>query len=275
MAHGRFIDLESVQAAGLEMLAALDDIAEEADLRYFVAYGTALGAVRDGRQIPWDWDMDVLVPLTDYDALVSRLKASLPPGLCVSDAESQRGYGALFARITVEGQNHHGLHLDLFPLVGAPSRRRLWGPLIKFSHVWSRVHALKAARPGDRPHHGRGRRVVAKLIRVVSWPIPQPVVRRIFWWVNDRWSYEAARWVFNPCGPYGSREFLPATLFRDHRQGELSGVRCRLPVGAEEMLRALYGDYLTPVSEDDQQEAYEFFDRYVLPMLSGSSRTKG
>lgn len=273
MATDKLTDLASVQAVELKMLAALDNIAEEAGLRYFVAYGTALGAVRDRRQIPWDWDMDVLVPIPDYDLLVSRLKDSLPPGLCISDEATEPGYGPLFARITVKGQDHDSVHLDLFPLVGAPSGRRVWVPLIKFNHMWSRIHVLRAVRPGQRLHHGRGRRVAVKLIRTLSWPIPQHVVRRIFWWVNDRWSYDATTWVFNPCGSYGSREFFPTEWFREHREGELSGVGCRLPIAAEEMLAALYGDYLTPSPEEDQQDAYEFFDSYVRPTLADQGST--
>lgn len=273
MTDDQLTDLASVQAAELRMLAALDEIADATGLRYFVAYGTALGAVRDRRQIPWDWDMDVLVPIPDYELLVSALKNSLPPGLCVSDETSEPGYGALFARITVEGHDHVSVHLDLFPLVGAPSARRVWAPLIKFNHLWSRIHVFKSVRPGQRLHHGRGRRAAVGLIRAVSRPVPQKVVRRIFWWVNSRWPYDTATWLFNPCGPYGTREFLPAEWFHEHGEGELSGVRCRLPISVEDMLTALYGDYLTPISEEDQQEAYAFFESYVRPMLGDSGPT--
>lgn len=271
--NDKLTDLADVQAAELEMLAALDQIADAAGLRYFVAYGTALGAVRDRRQIPWDWDMDVLVPLPDYDLLISHLKASLPPGLCLVDTASNPDYGPLFARITVEGQAHDSVHLDLFPLAGAPATRRVWGPLIKFNHLWSRIHVLRTVRPGQRLHHGPRRRAAVKIIRTISRPIPRRLVRQVFWWLNRRWPYDSATWLFNPCGPYGTREFVPAAWFRGSRDGELSGVHCRLPLEVEEMLTTLYGDYLTPIPVEDQQEAYEFFDSYVLPMLADPGST--
>lgn len=270
MANDDLADLPSVQAAELKMLAALDHVAQAAGCRYFVAYGTALGAVRERRQIPWDTDTDVLVPLPDYGRLISQLRVSLPPGMRIADEVSQPGYGPLFARIALEGRDHWIVHVDLFPLAGAPSTKRLHKPLIKFNHLCSRVHLLKSIRISDQLHYSRAKGGMARVIRTVTWPIPRSLVRRAFWWLNTRWAYDEATSLFNPCGPYGAKEFFPSNWFRESREGEISGVRCRLPVGVEEMLSALYGDYLTPISEQHQREAYEFFDAYVLPRLTAT-----
>ena len=44
-----------------ELLMTVDRICTENQLHYFVAYGTAIGAVWEGDFIPWDDDMDINV----------------------------------------------------------------------------------------------------------------------------------------------------------------------------------------------------------------------
>lgn len=50
------------------MLKLLDDICKYS-LKYFVAYGTLLGAVRHKGFVPWDDDIDVFMLRDDYNKL--------------------------------------------------------------------------------------------------------------------------------------------------------------------------------------------------------------
>ena len=53
----------------LDMLKLLDDICKKYSLKYFVAYGTLLGAVRHKGLVPWDDDIDVFMLRDDYNKL--------------------------------------------------------------------------------------------------------------------------------------------------------------------------------------------------------------
>ena len=61
---------EEVQQIGFEGLCFLDDLCRKNNLDYYLAFGTLLGAVRHKGFIPWDDDVDILLPRESYDRLL-------------------------------------------------------------------------------------------------------------------------------------------------------------------------------------------------------------
>ena len=53
----------------LEILVYFSEFCEAHDLRYYLASGTCIGAVRHHGFIPWDDDVDVAMPREDYNKL--------------------------------------------------------------------------------------------------------------------------------------------------------------------------------------------------------------
>ena len=256
------------------MLEMLEDISRRNGLCYFLAYGSALGAVRDSRQIPWDWDMDVLIPEPDYERLVAALNRDLPEDLMVSHTSTVDGYGPLFARISLTALDHSVVHLDLFPLVGATPHRRGQQVLYRVNHWLSRVHVLKTLRVSDRPAYGRRKRAVATFVRLAATPVPQSFVRAVYRWMNSRVPYETATWLNSPCGPYRQAEFFPADWFSSSVECYLSGVRTRVPVGVERLLTLQYGkEFRTPIPAAEQERARDFFNSFILPRIQAGLRS--
>lgn len=64
------LSLKEIQEQELNLLIKFDKICKENNLKYSLAYGTLIGAVRHKGFIPWDDDVDVLMPRGDYEKML-------------------------------------------------------------------------------------------------------------------------------------------------------------------------------------------------------------
>ena len=60
-------EIRTIQDILLDMLRDFDYVCKKYDLSYFLCGGTAIGAVRHQGYIPWDEDVDIGMPRSDYD----------------------------------------------------------------------------------------------------------------------------------------------------------------------------------------------------------------
>ena len=64
------LTMKDTQQIALEILHTVAQICEEQKLRYYLVYGTLIGAVRHHGFIPWDDDVDIMMPRPDHDRLM-------------------------------------------------------------------------------------------------------------------------------------------------------------------------------------------------------------
>ena len=60
------LSLREIQLAELEVLLRFDEICKNNNYKYFLSCGTLLGAIRHKGFIPWDDDVDVMMPREDF-----------------------------------------------------------------------------------------------------------------------------------------------------------------------------------------------------------------
>ena len=130
-------EIRPLQLKILETLLAIDEVCRKHNLRYYIIAGTLLGAMRHKGFIPWDDDIDIAMPRSDYDKLLAHCKEWLPAQYELICAENDTNYPHPFAKIqnadtTLIEREHMnylgGIYIDVFPLDGVPENRiaRRW-----------------------------------------------------------------------------------------------------------------------------------------------------
>ncbi len=250
-ANGTHAALAELQALELEILEAFDRFCGAHGLRYFLSEGSILGAVRHGGMIPWDDDIDVMMPRADYRRFVE-LAGELPADLSLDSFETNPRHWVFGAKLQltrptrfrlpkIEHLAHFsGPYIDIFPVDAVRSasgaRFRIQKVLLR---TLRRALFMSAGRS-----RGLRRNPVARVpLYLATRVIPTPTLHQWITWVQAEFNAgpEAGHWA-NLCSYYPlEREVFPKEWFGAGRRVDFDGLRIPIPDRAEDMLTGIYG----------------------------------
>ena len=124
-------DTDKLKKYELEVLDKFVSICEKNNIKYFLAYGTLLGAVRHKGFIPWDDDIDVYLKPEDYYKFKEVMKNNPEDGYFYQSLETEKYYSMTFSKLRMDNtcviekklkreKIHNGIYIDIFPLLPYP-----------------------------------------------------------------------------------------------------------------------------------------------------------
>ena len=251
--------LSAAQATELDMLKECLRICSDQGIRHFLLGGSALGAVRHAGFIPWDDDIDVGMPRTDYDRFLSVAQAALPADRFLQTDKTDPSFPFAFSKIRESTTSwadevkappsaDQDPQVDVFPLDGCP-KNSLKRKTVAASFMLYKLaifRRLGRVVRDDDPALTRLVKGLATRAYAATFSLESLRAR------SDRlvraYGYDECEVVINWSGTWFLREAVPREFFGEGRAAEFEGVRVRIPSDYDGYLRSLYGDYMTPPS---------------------------
>ena len=106
--------LREIQLANLALLKEMDYVCKQANLEYWIDFGTLLGAVRHKGFIPWDDDVDLGMLRSDYEKIIEAFKKySRNPDIFANYYRCNNNSSQIIIKIQHKKCPH--LFVDIFP----------------------------------------------------------------------------------------------------------------------------------------------------------------
>ena len=105
--------LKKLQGIQLGILKDFIDVCKKYDLKYFLIFGTAIGAARHKGFIPWDDDIDIGMLRKDYDKFLEVAKYELNEKYTVMNGDICPSYPVMTSRVMKKGTEFRDLHQKL------------------------------------------------------------------------------------------------------------------------------------------------------------------
>ena len=254
--------MEELKQLQLDLLDTVAEFCKNNEICYWLDFGTLLGAVRHGGYIPWDDDIDIGMPRSDFEKFIRSFNV---PGARyqVHCFENNKTFYYPYAKVldskTVlfepdENGIKLSVNIDVFPYDNAPDSkqaRKLWHARATIFYYCNILRNMNS-----KPCGGAARRLLIRMMRLSLKPFPK--------------EFFCAKQVKN------------AEMYRDHETGEVceisypcptaiilplpdpftecefEGKRYQIPESYDEWLTAVYGDYMRLPPPEQRQSHHKF-----------------
>ena len=253
-----------------EILLYVNEFCRQKGICYFLCGGTMLGAFRHKGFIPWDDDIDIMMPRSDYDRFLRefpkhnrfRLDA---PGLTPV-------YPFAYAKIVdkrtiklqgdVREQFREGyVDVDVFPIDNVPDsedEQKRFFESIKRIEDRRTFFLFPKKEKGLKPFAAR------QVRSVLEWTGIMNIEKVVSRFCRNARKYENAgtkHWAITSIHHYGIKEVNVAADYFPVIEAEFEGRLFPVPSNYDTYLKRLYGDYMK-MPPLDKQKTHHLFEAY-------------
>ncbi len=259
--------LRELQLKQLDMLVYFKSFCEKNNLRFFLFGGCLIGAIRHGGFIPWDDDIDVIMPRPDYERLYTLWKEQEASDgrFRLLRTDEEMFTGNIFTTLTdtnytlvKSNQTNcdipHGLVMDIFPLDVCPDSRFAR----KMQYIWAMLYSLFLAQVVPENHGGLvglGSRALlgifrGKKTRTKIWRFAQKQM--------SKYRIDENNCLTELCaGPHWMKLEFPKEIYKDAKTVRFEGIEMPCMSGWEEYLTMVFGDYMQFPPKEEQKPHHD------------------
>lgn len=259
----RELSMKEIQEVSLEILKQIAKLCEQLNLNYFLIYGTLIGAIRHHGYIPWDDDVDIMMPRSDHDKLITYLMSHPLPHLQVFNRETCLEYPYMITRISddryvlkMDNEKPYGMgvFIDIYPFDGLGNTEK---EAVKYGMKGDRLSSLCYLATRDHYAIENTSSLVRKLIKrpiyLVSKIIGKNIIQKRIEKLSRKYRYDESEYV--GCFVWlsgGIKDIFKKEWFCDYEMCQFEDYNFRVPKEYDKILTHIYGNYMELPPEKDR-----------------------
>lgn len=258
------LTLNELQDYETEMLKEVSEICDRNNIKYFLSYGSLIGAIRHEGPIPWDVDADIVIPFNQLEWFLKIVRKELSSKFYIDFHDTNKDYLLFFPRVGVTGYSTKQLHLDIFLIVGAPDNEKEQIKMKNRANYLTYIMRYKNLKYGGFEFHKIS--LKAKLVVYIRAFfmifVPKKKLIKKFEKLCRRYPYESSETIVNIAGGYYMKEFIPKKFYGKGVLKNYAGLQIRVPELYHEYLQHFYGDYMEfPPEEERATQPYYYISK--------------
>ncbi len=277
----KMLSIEEIKSLQLQILLQFHEYCTEHALNYFITYGTLIGAVRHQGFIPWDDDIDVMMPRPDYEKFLElSQKVPVSKYLCSKHYSFSKHYNAPFVKLTDIRTNGHEMHLnknimcgvwiDIFPIDGVPENKNERKSYIKKMRKMRQVLEL-SSRPlifCKNPLRLLKRIIIYSCFHLFRY---QKLAEKLDKLSSTKYRFEDCQTVGVICFCGKADGFFPKSMFLEAQKINFEGHLFNAPQNIDLYLTKIYGDYKTLPPPEKRTNRHQYKAWWLEQPISSNS----
>lgn len=270
----REIDLQELKKIEISILEEVHNICIKEGFRYSISGGTMIGAVRHKGFIPWDDDIDIIMPRPDYKRLIEYCQTHDTSFELLCN-ETNENYSHLFAKamakntiIKEENCNRNniklGVYIDIFPIdgLGKTYREAFRNYICYFFE-----RELLVAANWEKYIKSKTHSVFFEPLRLVLYGLSRFIdyhktINKIQKYYESI-DFDTVDISGSIASDYRFKEILPKYIFDDFCLIEFEGKKVKILKAYDKYLKKLFGDYMRLPPENKRQSNHKFKAYFV------------
>ena len=255
------ISIEEYKNIVLGILIKIDQLCRENHLTYQLAFGTLLGCVRHGGFIPWDDDVDIIMPRDDYNKLQDIIaKKDIGLNFISIDncSETIYPYGKICDTSTIMIEKNfrkvpgYGAFVDVFPLDYLPENDEDYRKYRKKARTM-----LKLITHSSRTSFEKTNSLKTNVLRFFAFVLSRVLSthKLILSLEKMTKNHKKTIYIGLPCSACEFR--IKLDKIYNTKNGLFEGHEFKIPQDTDYFLKLMFGDYMKLPPEEERVNKHQ------------------